>query len=125
MKAALLSGLVFPGLGHMYLQRWVPGILLAGVAAFAVYLIFSITMAIALDIAQQIESGVVPPDLATITSLVSQQLRGSEEATNAATMAFLICWALGIIGSYWQGRSQDRLDVAAKQVAPARNEGDA
>ena len=52
-KAVLLSGLVFPGLGHLYLKRWLEGILLTGVAAYAAYLIVSITLGIALDIVQK------------------------------------------------------------------------
>jgi len=113
-KAVLLSALVFPGLGHLYLKRWVAGVVLSGVAAFAVYYIFSIAMSIALDVSRQIETGAIPPDVATVTSVVTQQLSGIEQATNLATVTLLVCWVIGIVGSWWRGRTQDKLDAAAE-----------
>ncbi|HEY6131801.1 MAG TPA: hypothetical protein VIV27_07265 [Halioglobus sp.] len=106
-KAALLSGLVFPGVGHLYLKRWIPGLLLIGVAGYFVYSISSDVMGITMDIVQQIESGAVSSDIDTINQLVSQQLSGREQAMNMATMAFAACWVVGVVGAWWQGRAQD------------------
>ncbi len=113
-KAALLSGLVFPGVGHLYLKRWVTGILLFGVAAVATYYIGSVVMNTASVIAEKIQSGAVPPDIDTITALVAQQSSGTEQATNLAEIVWLACWVVGIVGSYWQGRAQDKLEGAAQ-----------
>ena len=66
-KAVLLSGLVFPGLGHLYLKRWVMGVTIAGIAAFALYYLLSITMGIALDVSQRVADGTVPADIASVT----------------------------------------------------------
>ena len=110
-KAVLLSALVFPGLGHLYLKRWAVGVVLSGVAAYAVYVITSVTLRIAMDVVQKIESGGATPDIDTISRLVNQQLSGSEQATNMATIAFAACWLMGIVGSYLHGRAQDRLDT--------------
>jgi hypothetical protein len=110
-KAVLLSALVFPGVGHLYLKRWAVGIVLLGVAGYAVYAIVSVTMSIALDVVQKIEGSGMVPDVATITDLVQQQLSGKEQATNVATMAFAACWLMGVIGSYIHGRAQDQLDA--------------
>lgn len=108
-KAVLLSALVFPGLGHLYLKRWAAGIVLSGVAAYAVYTIASVTMRIAMDVIHKIESSGLAPDIDTITALVTQQVTGSEQATDMATIAFAACWLLGIVGSYLHGRAQDKL----------------
>lgn len=107
-KAALLSGLVFPGLGHLYLKRWIPALILFGVAGFCIYYILSIAMTIALDVSQKIETGAIPADIATVTHSVSQQLSGQEQATNLASILLLVCWLAGIVGSYWQGRNQEK-----------------
>jgi presenilin-like A22 family membrane protease len=107
----LLSALVFPGLGHLYLKRWVAGGVLTCVAAFSVYYIFLIAMDIALDVSQQIETGAIPADIATVSDLVSLQLSGREQTEDLASIALLLCWIAGILGSYWQGRSQDKLDA--------------
>lgn len=111
-KAVLLSALVFPGLGHLYLKRWVAGGLIICIAAFSVYYIFSIAMDIALDVSQQIETGAIPADITTISDLVSLQLSGMEQTTDLASIVLLLCWIAGIVGSYWQGRSQDKLDAS-------------
>jgi len=110
-KAVLLSALVFPGVGHLYLKRWAVGIVLLGVAAYAVYSIVSVTMSIAMDVAQKIDSSGLAPDVATITDLVTQQLSDKEQATDMAAMAFAACWLMGVIGSYIHGRTQDQLDA--------------
>jgi TM2 domain-containing membrane protein YozV len=114
-KAVLLSALVFPGAGHLYLKRWVEGILLAGVAAYALYFIVSLAMDIALDISSRIESGAVSPDIDSITTLVSQQLAGVEQASNLASIVLVVCWVLGMVGAYWQGRVQDKADMQQKR----------
>jgi hypothetical protein len=107
-KAALLSALVFPGAGHLYLKRWLTGALLAGIAAYAVYTIASVMLRVTRDIARQIESGAVSADVETLTLLVTQQLSGSEQATNIASTVFIGCWIIGMVGAYLQGRLQDR-----------------
>lgn len=114
-KAVLLSALVFPGVGHLYLRRWAAGIVLLGVAGYAVYAIVSVTMNIAMDVVQKIESSGVTPDVDTISRLVTEQLSGSEQATNMATWAFAACWLMGVIGSYIHGRAQDQRDGGLEQ----------
>lgn len=106
-KAMLLSGLVFPGAGHFFLQRWIEGVLLSGAAAYAVYVIASVVWNTALDITAQIESGAVAVDVDAITGLVTQQLQATQGATNLATIVLTACWVVGIIGSYWQGREKE------------------
>jgi hypothetical protein len=107
-KAALLSGLVFPGLGHIYLKRYAQGRLLVFGAALAIYFVVSTAVHTALDVVEKIEGGGVPLDVKAITDLVSQQSRGTEQLTNIATIAFLAFWAIGIADSYRVGRAQER-----------------
>jgi TM2 domain-containing membrane protein YozV len=115
-KAALLSGLVFPGLGHLYLKRWLTGALLAGVAAYAVYTIASVVLRVTRDVTRQIESGAVPADIETLTQLVAQQLSGSEQATSFASTVLMGCWVVGLVGAYFQGRLQDRRDAPSGSI---------
>jgi TM2 domain-containing membrane protein YozV len=106
-KAALLSGLVFPGVGHLYLKRWLAGILLFGVAAIATYYIGAVAMDTASVVVEKIQSGAIAPDIDTITALVAQQSSGTAQATNVAESVLLVCWVIGVVGSYWQGRAHD------------------
>jgi len=112
-KAVLLSALVFPGAGHLYLKRWASGILLSAAAAIALYLIASVTWYTAMDIASQIQSGAVADDVAMIAALTEQQLQANEGKTNLATLVLGTSWVLGIIGSYWLGR---RAEVADEKL---------
>ena len=114
-KAALLSGLIFPGIGHLYLKRYVHGIALCVASASAIYFIASVAVTTALEVAEKIqsESGGVAPDMAAIMDLVSQQSSGSEQSVNIATVALVVCWVIGIVDSYRQGRAQEMVGEVA------------
>ena len=109
-KAVLLSALVFPGSGHLYLRRWIEGILLSAVAAVALYMITSVVWHTAMDIAGQIQSGAIGSDMDTISALVEERLLATEGKTNLATLMLGASWVIGIIGSYWQGRRTEAAD---------------
>jgi TM2 domain-containing membrane protein YozV len=115
-KAMLLSGLVFPGLGQLYLKRWVTGVLLTGIAAYALYVVASVTLSVTRDVAQKIESGAVSADIDTVTQLVNQQLSGSAQASSTATLAFGVCWIVGIVTAFWQGRAQDKREARDRLI---------
>ena len=103
-KAALLSGLVFPGIGHMYLKRYVHGVILSLGAASAIYFIVSVVVTTALEVSEKIQGGNVPLDMGAITDLVSQQLSGAERSMNIATIGLVVFWVIGVADSYRQGR---------------------
>lgn len=119
-KAVLLSGLVFPGLGHLYLRRWLVGLVLSGVAGCAIYWISSTVVAIALDVSHEIATGAIPADIATVTHVVSLQLDDVAQATNLASVALFVCWVAGIVGSYRQGRILDQRDAAGQHTQRER-----
>jgi hypothetical protein len=112
-KAALLSGLVFPGIGHLYLKQWLVGIVLFGIAALASWYIGAVVMDTASAIAEKIQSGAITPDINMITRLVQEQTSGTERAIHWARNVWLACWVIGIAGSYWQGIGQDQPEDAA------------
>ena len=107
-KAALLSGLVFPGIGHMYLKRYVHGVILSVGAASATYYIVSVAVKAALEIAEKIQNNGAPLDMGGIVELVSLQSSGNEQSTNIAMIALVGCWIVGITDSYRQGRAQEK-----------------
>jgi hypothetical protein len=108
IKAALLSGLVFPGVGHLYLKRYLRGVLLAAGAAALSYFIVSVAVNSAFDIAGKIQNGDVPLNVESISELVSRDSQGSENSTDIATMALFALWVIGIVDSYRQGRARDK-----------------
>jgi len=110
-KAALLSAFIFPGAGHLYLRRYVPGGILVGVSLVGIYYLVTNIVERAWEIAEKIQSGAVQLDTTTITELVSQQSAGTDsQLVNIATLAIIICWGIGIIDSYRVGRARDKMD---------------
>lgn len=108
-KAALLSAFIFPGVGHIYLKKYVAGTLLAGASLTALYHLITKAIAKAIEISEKIQSGDVQPDIKAITELVSQQSGGSEaQMMNIATIALVACWLIGIVDSYRSGRVQEK-----------------
>ena len=105
-KAALLSGLVFPGMGHLYLKQYVRGILFAGAASALLYFIVSVAMNTAFDIMEEIQNDDVLLNEASISELLAKQPNGNEESTNMASLALLALWVIGIADSYRIGRAQ-------------------
>lgn len=110
-KAVLLSAFVFPGAGHLYLKKYVPGSILAGVSLVGIYYLVTKTVERAWEIAEKIQSGAVQLDATAITELVSKQTTGTEsQLINIATLAIVTCWIIGIIDSYRVGRVRDKND---------------
>jgi hypothetical protein len=107
-KAALLSALVFPGVGHLYLRRYLRGVLLAAGAAALSYFLISVAVNSAFDIAGKIQSGDVPPNVESVSELVSKASQSNERSTDIATMILLALWAIGIVDSYREGRAREK-----------------
>jgi len=113
VKAALLSGFVFPGVGHVFLKRYISGALLAGAAFTALYVLISNAVEMALQITDKIQRGELQPDVAVITELISKQPTGTEaRLINIATAILIISWLIGIVDSYRVGRLQESGTVA-------------
>ena len=114
MKAALLSALIFPGVGHFYLKRFKSGLLLAGVSFAALYYLLAKAVERAYEISEKIQSGAVPLDAEAINSLVTQPSSGADaQMLSLATTALVVCWLIGIVDSYRAGRVQDKRDEEA------------
>ena len=106
MKAALLSALVFPGVGHFFLKRHITGTVLAGAACASLYLLISEMVERVLQITDGIQRGEVSPDVAAITELVLRQPTGAEaQLLNIASTVFIISWLVSIADSYRVGRA--------------------
>lgn len=107
-KAALISGLVFPGLGHVYLRRYIVGVALICLAAWSIYTVAQAAIGTALEIAGEIENGSLAMDAGSIGQLVAQRSQEAEQSTNFAAWVLMATWVFGIVDSYRAGRAQER-----------------
>ncbi len=111
LKAALLSALVFPGIGHFSLKKPVQGVLLSGVAIVCLYFLLTTAIEIAQQLSVKVQSGEIPMDVEIISEMVSQQLVASDDQRiNMPSLLLVICWVVGVVDSFRIGRSQGNSD---------------
>ena len=107
-KAALLSGLVFPGLGHMVLKQYLRGwvLMLATLAALSAIVI--VTTRRALAVIDSMAGGEIPVDTGAISELVSNSISSTDNSiANISMIVLIACWLIGIIDSYRLGKTHE------------------
>lgn len=113
--AVVLSALVLPGAGHLYLKQAVRGMVLIAVSLVCLGFIVSQAMRQASAILVQLESEGSVLDSGQLAELVSQSAShaGSGTAT-AATLVLVACWLFGIVDAYRQGQREVRKSAQAR-----------
>ena len=108
-KAALLSGLIFPGIGHLVLKQYLRGSVLMLSALIASAIIVTAVFQRALTIVDRINSGEIPVDTGAIAEMVSNSTNGADSSIESISMIVLgACWLIGIIDSYRLGIAQEK-----------------
>lgn len=105
IKAALWSGLVFPGAGHLYLKRYGRGVVLIAVSAICLVIIASKAAAQVMAVLGQIEAegGMIDPS--RVSELASRATVAADTpALSTAIMVLIVCWVLGLVDAYRLGR---------------------
>ena len=103
-KAALLSALVLPGLGHIFLKQYIRGVVLASLALGAAYYLVSMAIDRATKIVEKILVGEVPLTVAAITELVSlQSVNENLHLLNYVSTGFAVCWVFAVVDSWRAG----------------------
>ena len=109
LRGALLSGLVFPGLGQVVLKHYVRGfaLMVAVLAGLSIIVIKAVRHALAIYENIQLGGGVF--DIGTITDAASRSMSAADSLTyNIALIWIIACWILGIIDAYRLGAKRDR-----------------
>ena len=107
-KAALLSGLVFPGLGQLVLKHHKRGIALMLVVLSCLVAIVVKGVQQSLAILEKIasEGGVI--DMKTVSSAASQASTTSSSLIfNLGLLLIIICWMIGVVDAYRIGKKKD------------------
>ena len=105
IKAALWSGLVFPGAGHLFLKFNGRGIGLIAVSAICVFIIVSTATEQAMAVLQKIEAEGGVLDLSRVVALASQASTAADTPTLTIAMTVLIvCWIVGVVDAYRLGK---------------------
>ena len=108
MKGALLSGLVFPGLGQIALKHyWRGGVLiLAVMAGLYIMIVTALQQAYAVLDAIETEGGM--PDSETISQAAAQAAAASDSPMiTVVSVLIMVCWIVGIIDAFRIGKQKD------------------
>jgi len=108
-RAALLSGLIFPGIGHIVLKQYLRGSVLMLFALVALSVIVTRIYQRALTIVDRINSGDIPVDTGAIAEMVSNSSSGADSfIENIAVIVMGACWLIGVIDAYRLGVAQEK-----------------
>ncbi len=102
--AALISALVFPGAGHLYLKRGGRALLFLLPTLAAVVVFLGQAFGQASEIAEQIMAGTVAPDPVAIAARLEQSGGASTVGTVAAGV-MLVCWIGATVDAYLLARA--------------------
>jgi hypothetical protein len=106
--AALLSGLIFPGLGQLLLKYYKTGLVMLIVAFVCVATVVTEAMSKALKIASDLEQSGAILDQAAIASAVEQASQNYDTMlVNLGMLGLVLVWLASVIHAYWAGKARD------------------
>jgi len=100
IKAALLSGFVFPGLGQIYLKRYKRGLTIMILVLLALGIIIRTVIVSAMESLKAIESGGGIADMQTISNLARIDSVHSGINLNFILLFVLCCWLFSVVDAY-------------------------
>ena len=103
VTAALISALVFPGAGHLYLKRGARACLFLLPTLVAVVVFLDDAMAQASAIAGQIMAGTLSADPLALAARLEQQ--GGSTLATVAVSVMLVCWIGATVDAWMLGRT--------------------
>jgi hypothetical protein len=104
VTAALLSGLVFPGTGQIYLGRRRRGWLFALLALAAVLYLAGQLLGPALAMTDAVRSGALALDPDAIALWLAQHGHSANGLHTLAVLVMLLSWIASTIDAWWLGR---------------------
>jgi len=110
VKAALLSALVYPGVGHFFLKKHIMCVVLIIAFSIPFYFIISDLIVKAEHVVEQVENGQIPLDISAISESLSQSTVGvAAQELNFSMYLLVIIWLVGIVDSYRIGRIKNNI----------------
>lgn len=111
-KSILWSVFIFPGAGHFYLKKWLPGAVSAVIVTGALIVILTRVMERANQIAERIILGEIPLDIGIIMALVSKQNAQGDSMLDIAQYALVAVWIIAALDAFRLGRAIDKQQSA-------------
>ena len=121
LKGALLSGLVFPGLGQVVLKHYKRGavIMLTVLLSLSVIVIEAVQKAF--TILEKIESEGGTIDMNTISNAATQASTTSDSLIFYLVLLLIIfCWIIGVVDAFRIGKKKDIEQQSTNQVSNSK-----
>jgi hypothetical protein len=118
LKGALLSGLIFPGLGQVALKHYKRGavIIIAVLVSLSIVVVEAVQYALAILEKIQPEGGAI--SLSTIADAATQASNTSGSLTsNLALLLVIFLWVIGAIDAYRIGKKKDIKEGSTTQAS--------
>jgi hypothetical protein len=118
LKGALLSGLIFPGLGQVALKHYKRGaiIIIAVLVSLSIVVVEAVQYALAILEKIQPEGGAI--SMSTIADAATQASTASGSLTfNLAFLLVILLWVIGAIDAYRIGKKKDIEEGTATQAS--------
>jgi len=116
-KGALLSGLVFPGLGQLRLKHYIRGTAWMVVFCACLYIISTNAIHQATSVIDKVLSGDVPLDSTSILEAVTKSSSSSENMLlQISSITIAVSWIGSIVDAFFIGRKIDQDEQSKKQA---------
>ena len=108
LKGALLSGLIFPGLGQVVLKHYKRGavIMLTVIVSMAVVVVKAVQHALVILEKIESEGGIISID-AILNATTQASANSGSFIFNLLFLLIGICWIIGTVDAYIIGRKKD------------------
>lgn len=117
-KGALLSGIVFPGLGQIIQKRYLVGVSIMVIVLVSLATVVVKGVRLGLAILEGMADEGVAIDMYSITDAASRAAGGDASTEISLLIVFIIiCWAGGIMDALYNGRVIDRKsEITSKDI---------
>jgi cbb3-type cytochrome oxidase subunit 3 len=117
LKGALLSGVVFPGLGQIILKHYKRGIalMLTVLASLLVIVVKAVQQALTILGKINSEGGAI--DMSTISNIATQASTTFDSLIfNFVLLLMIFCWVIGVVDAYRIGKKKDLEEQSTSRV---------
>jgi len=118
LKGALLSGVVFPGLGQIILKHYKRGIalMLTVLASLLVIVVKAVQQALTILEKINLEGGAI--NMSTISNIATKASTTFDSLIfNFVLLLMIFCWVIGVVDAYIIGKKKDLEEQSTSRVA--------
>ncbi|OGV97175.1 MAG: hypothetical protein A2W53_01060 [Nitrospinae bacterium RIFCSPHIGHO2_02_39_11] len=123
LKAALLSGLVFPGIGQVVLKRYRRGVVLMLIVLACLFIVVAKAVQQAFSVLKQIELAGGTINVDAILNVATQSSTNSDSIVfNSILLLIIVCWILGVVDAYRIGKKRDLEEQSTSQGSNSKGD---